>query len=61
MLATALQNLGGGLGSMIRISGIIAACATVKAAGQEVKLLLLNVVPVLLLTLLALTVMWILY
>jgi len=52
----ALQNVGGGLGSMIRISGVLAACATVNAKGKEGKLLLLNCIPLavmLLLTLVA--------
>jgi len=44
-LIAALQNVGGGLGSMIRISGIVAACATVNARGLEGKLILLNAVP----------------
>ena len=44
-LAVALQNVGGGLGSMIRISGVIAACATVNAAGKEGKIILLNSIP----------------
>lgn len=52
----ALQNVGGGLGSMIRISGVVAACATVNAQGKEGKLLMLNLIPLsvmVLLTLLA--------
>ena len=44
-LAVALQNAGGGLGSMIRISGVIAACATVNAAGREGRVILLNFIP----------------
>jgi len=44
-LIAALQNVGGGLGSMIRISGIVAACATVNARGLEGRLILLNAVP----------------
>ena len=50
----ALQNVGGGLGSMIRISGVIAACATVNASGKEGKLILLNCIPLVILTLIAL-------
>ncbi len=46
-LAVALQNAGGGLGSMIRISGVIAACATVNAAGKEGKIILINTIPAL--------------
>jgi len=42
-LAVALQNIGGGIGSMIRLSGIVAACATVNAQGKEGKLILLNI------------------
>ena len=41
----ALQNIGGGIGSMIRISGVVATCATVNAAGKEGKILLLNCIP----------------
>ncbi len=55
--ALALQTLGGGLGSMLRLSGIVAACATVNASGKEGKLLLLNLIPcgvMILLTLLCL-------
>jgi lactate permease len=44
-LTVALQNAGGGLGSMIRISGVIAACATVNAAGKEGKVILINTIP----------------
>ncbi len=44
-LTVALQNIGGGLGSMIRISGVIAACATVNASGKEGKLIMLNSIP----------------
>ena len=44
-LIAALQNVGGGLGSMLRISGIVAACATVNARGLEGKLILLNTIP----------------
>ena len=44
-LTVALQNVGGGLGSMIRLSGVIAACATVNAAGKEGKIILLNLIP----------------
>ncbi|MBO5667767.1 MAG: L-lactate permease [Lentisphaeria bacterium] len=44
-LVIALQNIGGGLGSMIRISGVIAACATVNASGKEGKIILLNTIP----------------
>lgn len=44
-MVAALQNVGGGLGSMIRISGVVAACATVNAAGKEGKLILLNCIP----------------
>ena len=52
-LTVALQNIGGGLGSMIRISGVIAACATVNAAGKEGKLILLNLIPAAIMALLA--------
>jgi len=50
----ALQNVGGGLGSMLRLSGIVAACATVNAGGKEGKILLLNCLPALVMLLLAL-------
>ena len=51
--AVALQNIGGGLGSMIRIGGVIAACATVNLSRQEGKIILLNLVWVVLFGLLA--------
>lgn len=57
----ALQVTGGGLGSMIRISGIIAACAAVGLQKKEGKLLLLNLIPTIIFALLALLVVWILY
>ena len=44
-IIVALQNVGGGIGSMIRISGVVATCATVHAAGKEGKLILLNLIP----------------
>jgi lactate permease len=53
-VTVALQNVGGGLGSMIRISGVIAACATVNLKGQEGRIMFLNMLPTLVLGLLAL-------
>ena len=53
-MITALQNIGGGIGSMIRISGVVATCATVNAAGKEGKILCLNCIPVAVMVLLAL-------
>ncbi len=44
-LITALQNIGGGIGSMIRISGVVATTATVNAVGKEGKILCLNCIP----------------
>ena len=38
----ALQNAGGGLGSMIRIGGVVAACATVGLKRQEGRIILFN-------------------
>ncbi|MBE6357225.1 MAG: L-lactate permease [Lentisphaerae bacterium] len=57
-LTVALQNVGGGLGSMIRISGVIAACATVNAAGKEGKVILFNTVPAIIMAMLALIAAW---
>lgn len=51
-LTVALQNIGGGLGSMIRISGVIAACATVNAAGKEGKIIMMNLFPAVIMALL---------
>lgn len=51
-LMVALQNVGGGLGSMIRISGVIAACATVNAAGKEGRIITINTVPLAIMTVL---------
>lgn len=56
----ALQLVGGGIGSMIRVSGVVAACATVNAAGKEAYLILRCCLPTLLLTLLALLAAWLL-
>lgn len=50
----ALQNTGGGVGSMLRLSGIVATCATVNASGKEGKIILLNLLPALILILIAL-------
>lgn len=61
ILVLALQNTGGGLGSMIRISGVIAACATVNASGKEGKLILLDCIPAFILALLALAAAALLY
>ncbi|MBR7131722.1 MAG: L-lactate permease, partial [Lentisphaeria bacterium] len=52
-LCVALQNIGGGLGSMIRISGVIAACATVNISGKEGRLIMLNSIPAAIMALLA--------
>ncbi len=57
----ALQLVGGGIGSMVRISGIVAACATVNASGQEGKLIIQCLIPALILTLLSILSAWILY
>ncbi len=61
LLVLALQNTGGGLGSMIRISGVIAACATVNATGKEGKIILLDCIPAFVLALLALLAAALLY
>ena len=53
-LVIALQNAGGGIGSMIRVSGVIAACATVKLSGREGKIILNNCLPALIAALLTL-------
>lgn len=50
----ALQNTGGGIGSMLRLSGIVATCATVNICGKEGKIILLNLLPALLLLVLTL-------
>ncbi len=60
-LLAALQNVGGSLGCMIRLSGVVAACATVNAAGQEARIILINCVPVMILGGLALLAAWLLY
>lgn len=57
----ALQLVGGGIGSMIRVSGVVAACATVNAADKEASLILRCCLPTLVLTLLALLAAWALY
>ena len=57
-LMIALQNCGGGIGSMLRLSGIVATCATVNAAGKEGKILLLNSIPALVMILLTLLSMY---
>ena len=53
-IVVALQNIGGGIGSMIRLSGVIATCATVNLTGKEGKIILLNVIPLTILCILAL-------
>ena len=53
-LVVALQNAGGGIGSMIRISGVIAACATVGISGKEGRIILINSLPAVLVILLVL-------
>ncbi|MBE6406563.1 MAG: L-lactate permease [Lentisphaerae bacterium] len=50
----ALQNTGGGIGSMLRLSGIVATCATVNICGKEGKIILLNLLPALILLVLTL-------
>lgn len=49
----ALQLVGGGVGSIVRISGVIAACATVNAGGKEGRLMALGCIPVVILALLS--------
>ena len=50
----ALQNTGSGLGGMIRISGVIAACAAVKIDKKTGDVLLLNLIPLIVFSILAL-------
>lgn len=57
-LIVALQNIGGGLGSMIRISGVIAACATVNAGGKEGKIIINNSIPALIMAILTVIAAW---
>ncbi len=45
-IAVSLQNMGGGIGNMIGIHNIIAACATVGLTGKEGDLLKKNIIPV---------------
>ncbi len=45
-IALSLQNMGGGVGNMIGVHNIIAACATVGLAGREGELLKKNIIPV---------------
>ena len=57
----ALQNIGGGIGSMIRLSGVIATCATVNLTHKEGKIILLNTIPLIIfcvLALIATAVLW---
>ena len=49
----ALQLVGGGIGSIVRISGVIAACATVSATGKEGRIMALGCIPVAVLSVLA--------
>ncbi|NLE54837.1 MAG: hypothetical protein GX617_07865, partial [Lentisphaerae bacterium] len=46
---------------MIRLSGVVAACATVNAAGQEARIIMINCVPVIILGVLSLLAAWLLY
>ena len=54
----ALQNIGGGIGSMIRISGVVAACATVGINGKEGKVISANLLIALLMTTTVLATVW---
>ncbi|TVR42114.1 MAG: L-lactate permease [Bacteroidia bacterium] len=51
-IAMSLQNMGGGVGNMIGVHNIIAACATVGLAGSEGELLKKNIIPVVIMGLL---------
>ena len=53
-IIVALQNIGGGIGSMIRLSGVIATCATVNLIGKEGKIILFTAVPLMIFNILAL-------
>ena len=57
----ALQLVGGGIGSMVRISGVIAACATVNAGGKEGRIMALCCVPIAVLIALSLIAAKVLY
>jgi lactate permease len=58
ILVVSLQNVGGALGNMVGVHNIIAACATVGLSGVEGVLLRRNLLPVLLLGLLAGGIAW---
>jgi lactate permease len=53
LIIVSLQNVGGAIGNMIAVHNIIAACATVGLVGVEGILLKRNLIPVLLLSLIA--------
>lgn len=46
IIVVSLQNMGGGIGNMIGVHNIIAACATVGLVGAEGELLKKNIIPV---------------
>ncbi|MFP4365901.1 MAG: L-lactate permease [Bacteroidales bacterium] len=52
-IIVSLQNVGGGLGNMIGVHNIIAACATVGLTGAEGGLLKINAIPSMILVLVA--------
>jgi lactate permease len=53
LLIVSLQNFGGALGNMLCVHNVIAACATVGLAGVEGLLIRRNLIPMVLLGLLA--------
>ena len=60
-IVCALQAVGGGLGSMIRISGVVAACATVNAIGQEGRIILKNLIPAAIMAVVIFVIVFLLY
>jgi len=53
VLIVALQNVGGAVGNMVAVNNIIPVCATTGATGQEGRLIVYNMIPCILITVIA--------
>ena len=52
VIILALQNTGGAIGNMICVNNVVSACATTNISGKEGRIIRLNIVPCLLLSIL---------
>ena len=58
VLIVAMQCVGGAVGNMVCINNSVAACATIGTTGREGTLIKINALPMVVYTLMTVTVIW---